>query len=741
MKLPVELTGSAADRECEVSKISASRCAMQGGHMKSEVPLDHPEPSEFFTGADVNYHDYVFNDVADEAGTICTYNYNGVQRRAVFNRFGCIGDSTPLETVMFFRRSEKSENMKNKTVIDIYVINHYTNHDNVFSSTKYSTDKLRALMRGETNQINKGDMLTTMPCLVEGEFADGVSLPTVTMSHPDVIEDAYTISEWAAQKLHASGIRIIIRNLREDEYLLDTYGYDRPDGTHVPRYFPSVGQPIRNDGLVIATRRHDPLFGAMDSSVGECQHPSPWYDHCEYVDADPEHYKNPTDDNGSRVIDIQVLRDETRCGNGENNLPCSEENKRILDTYAMAQKKFYQDIFHFYFSVCNEDAIWAPRATLFLSNVFASETAALYPEHKEDILRVVNDAVRRGEYNRETIERKVLSRLSSPVERSLRDPIRTYMIKIVVRYPIPVTVSSKITDRSGTKGIVGNVLPVEKMPINEFGQRVHVLRSMNAVPRRSTYSAIFYIYWSAASEQLKIRLKPMLDEGKHEEVWEIMMDYVARYNPDWANCLNATHDTLERKKELIQEIYDYRLRMWKPHEIERSSIEISESLGEYAPKKSKLLITNYDGVQEWTKNEFYVGNVETLRLDKTGREFSCQSAMYLNCLGSVDASNQGRGTYPIVYKSLKWGAEPERRLCEAYGPGNFDEVHNRANAPDVHEQIVEGLYSSPTPTNPGYLVDRTKYPLGQSQIDKMIRNIHRCEGFELVRPVREDNEE
>ncbi len=737
MSTPVQLVGSHADRETTSPEQSGARASMVGGHMKSAAPIDHPQPTLHFTGADVNYHDIVFNDIVEDSGTVCVYNDNGAHKRAVFTRHSRVGHPSPLEHAIFFRRSESSAAMHHKPVIDVIEINHYTHHDNVFTSEKRTTDKLRAILRGETLMLDKDEMLTTMNCQKDGEFVDGVNLPTVTISHPDIIEDSYTISTYAADMMHAYGLKEIELVLREDEFLLDTYGIDTPEG-RIPAYFPDVGQAIRDDGLVIAARQFDPLYAAINASAGECQHPSPWYDHCEYVDADPAHYQNPLPTNGSRVIDVQVWRDETGIHNGVNNIRATEENKQVLDQYAMGLKQYYRDIVRFYFTV-KDDVVWSPKACEFLEKAFASETHEVYSEFRHEIREVVEAAARRGEYKRADLDSKVLNRLSSPVERMLRDTIKTYTIKIVVRYPIPVTVSSKITDRSGTKGIVGAVLPVEDMPIDEFGQRVHVLRSMNAVPRRSTYSGLFHIYWSAASEQLKMRLKPMIDAGEIDEAFNILLDYLSRYNPDWANVITQDHDTTEKKRELFKEIYDFSIRIWIPHENPKSSLQMAKDLGEFAPKKSKLLLTNYDGIKEWTKNEFYVGYVETLRLDKTGREFSSISSMYTNYLGMIDASNQGRGSYPINYSAKKWGGESEHRLTDGFGVGLFDEVHNRSNSPEVHRVSVEGMYLSPTPSNPGYLVDRNKYPLGDSQVDRMIDNIHRCEGFVLVRPEREDN--
>jgi len=737
MKSFTEFTGVSADRETGINEISGSRAAMVGGHMKSAVPIDSPEPTIHFTGADTEYANVVFNDIVEDTGVVLQYNDKGKQRRAVFARHARVGDPNVLQYAIFTRRTARDASTQLKPMIDLIETSNYTAHDNVFTSEKRPTEMLRRIVRGETDDLERDDILTTMNCLKDGEFVDGVNLMTVSISHPDIIEDSYTISETAAEKMHGWGYRTIEMSLRDDEFLLDIYG-KTVDGVRYPQYFPNIGEAVRDDGLVCAARRFDPLYAAITANMGETMHASPFYDHCEYVDADPKHHECPTDYNGSRVIDLQVWRDEYSIDKGHNNIRATEENKKILDQYALALKQFYRELIRFYF-LMQEDVVWSPRAAELLDKAFASETYEVYQEFQQEMRKEIQEAVRRNEYKQEAADNRILSRLKDPVERALRDPINTYTVRIVVRYPIPVTVSSKITDRSGTKGIVGAVKPDHEMPLNELGQRIHVMRSQNAVVRRSTYSGLFHIYWSAASEQLKMRLKPMLEADQLTEAWDILMDYCARYNADWANFLMEEHDTDAKRLELFKEIYDFTIRLWLPHELDNTPVGIVEGLGEFKPKKTKLLITNYDGVQEWTKNEFYAGYVETLRLDKTGREFSSISSMYLNYLGCIDSSSSGRGNYPINYSAKKWLGESERRLGSGYGKQLIDEIHNRANSPDVHREMVTKLYESDTPTNPGYIIDRKKFPLGTSQVDKVISNVHRCEGFVLVRPQREEN--
>ncbi|QXO09757.1 hypothetical protein pEaSNUABM38_00035 [Erwinia phage pEa_SNUABM_38] len=734
MQSYTELKSTHADREAAVDMISGSRAAMQGGHMKSAVPVDNPHHTLHFTGADTEYEKYVFNHVVEDQGEVYQYNYNGRFLRAIFTRTACRSDATPLQRAIFFRRSALGDG--GRPVIDLIETTGYTDHDHVFTSPQKETPKLQRLLRGETNILDLGDNLTELNCQKDGEFADGVNLLTVPVSHPENIEDAYFISKTAAAMMHGYGYRRITVVLRDGDTLLDIMGYRTADGRWVPKYFPEIGEAIPNSGLVIAKRLYDPLYAAIDMSSGELQHPSPFFDRCEYVDADPEYVANPTEENGSRVIDIKVWRNDAMVKNGVNNIRCTEENKRLLDEYALGLKDYYTSILRFYFSV-KEDVIWSPKASLLIRTALASDCHEVFHEFQRDIRDELTKSVRRHENKQDYVDSN-MKKLQEAPERNLKEAVTNYTIEIVVRYPIPVTVSSKITDRSGTKGIVGAVMDDELMPLDEFGQRIHCLRSANAVMRRSTYSAPYHIFWSAASEQLKMRMKPMLEENRVDDAWAELLEYLNCYNEKWSRAIALTHQTTEQRIKLFEQIYQTSIRIHLPHELPKSGIDICDSLGRFTPKRTKLLMTDYNGKKQWTKNTFYVGYVETLRLDKTGREFSSMSSMYTNYLGAIDASGAGAGNYPMKYKAIKFGGESERRLLEGYRKGTFDEIHNRANCPDVHRAVVRGLYESHTPTSPGYLIDRKQFPMGYSQIDKLVDNIHRCEGFRLVKPLRED---
>lgn len=731
---PVEATGVSGDREALSDHQSGSRSGMVGGHMKSAVALDKPEPSQHFTGADVELGKYLFNDVAEHDGRVVIYNSNGKQRRAVFERRAFPGDSHVLERTVFLMRDGEDEH--GKPIIDVVNFTNYTNHDHVFSSEKKPSKAMEQIFRGEKIHVEKGEVLSDMPCLIDGEFADGVHLATITTSCAEVIEDSYCISTEAADKMHAYGVEKITFDMSESEYLIDAYG-KTINGVRYPQYFPNVGEAIRNDGLVIASRDYDPLYAAIDMTSAELRRADPHFDNCRYVDADKKHYENPSDLTGSRVIDIRVYRDETQCRNGTNEIPVTEENKTVLDKYAQGTKDYYRQLVDFYFNI-GESVTWSPLCYGLFVEAFASEIYNCSNEYEAQIMREINHMISQGDL-KESASR-VFNRISAPVDRTISNPIKNYTIEIVVRYPIPVTVSSKITDRSGAKGIVGKMSPVEMMPLSEDGSvRVHVMRPANAPVRRSTYGGLFHIYWSAASIEEKARLKVKLDVGDIEGAWEEFCDYTACYNPGYANVINETHTTLADKEALFKEIYDSRIRLFIPHELDTTAVDITQLVrSKYPPKKHRLWIFRDDGTKVLTTNSFYIGELETLRLDKTGREFSSISSMVENYLGMIDASGMKRGTYPMNLKPIKWMGESEKRLLEAFANKLANIIHTRSNNPELARAECRGLMTSPTPSNPGYLIDKNKFPDGDSQVSRMIEAIHMCEGFELVKPERKD---
>lgn len=710
MKTNTEHVGVSADLTALNGTISGSRGAMVGGHHKQAVALDNPEPYLHFTGATVEYAKYLFNTKVGAEGVIMTYkDARGVDRPAIIRRRGGGNSDKTLSWLIFYRRTD---NDGGSPIIDAIEVETYTKHDNVFSSTLTPTDKLLNARSGTV--LEEDEDLNTLSSLVDGEFCNGVNLTTITINHPCVIEDSYNISQEGADKMHAYGYKLIRHALREDEVFLYLYGTPEQ-----PRFFPEVGESIRNDGKVLGVRKVDPMFAAINTSATDLSRVNTYYDNVYHVDADPKLVADPTNVNaGSKVIDLRVWRNEARAG----RISTPENNADILEPYVAALKRYYGEIVEFY---------------LAQFNMYGKE-----PNYSAEAIRIICEALasEAGTYKKEFARAKAKGAADiRSVERMYQySAISHYTVEIVVRYPIPVTVSSKVTDTSGAKGIMGECPPRSEMPYGaDDGTVVDCIRSANAVVRRSTYAGVYHIYWDAASIQIRNRMKELRDAGDNQSAWDLLIDYSARYNFDWANVLISVHDTPEKKIKLMDEINHIGIRIWLPHELDTTPIDITNNLKEYAPKKQKLWLRNYSGKWELTKDSFYIGSLYTLRLDKTGREFSSTSSMRISHLGMVSVAHPNeKDSRPVKDKVVKWGGEGERRVTSHAGE-LFDEVHDRSNNAPVHRVIVRGLYDTATPASPPPLVDRNKYPLGNSRAHEIIKHTMFCEGLKLVKPKKE----
>lgn len=732
------LMGVAADDNPTTGRnISSMRGSMNGGHRKSTAAPDNPHPQLHFTGASIEYGKYMFNDKVLDDGTIITYNVNGTQKRAIFQRRDRRGGRNVVQTSLFYIRDEKHKGMP---VIDAITVNPNTKHDHVFGSELKPTQDLKDILSGKTNAVRKDTDLNRPGSWVNGEFCDSLNLTTATLSDPDTIEDAYVFSETAAELFGGWGYFVTTMYLKPDECLLDTYG-EVVGGVYVPRYFPEVGQAIRDDGLLIAKRRHDPLFGGITMSGGYLTEPDPHHDECVYVDADPKYIRNRDDSRGSRVVDVRVIRNDVDAKNG--GIRATGDNIKFLDEFAYALKQYYREIVDMYFSIDPTKYVWGPEAYHLVEQALASELHEVAHLYEKQIDREISTLVRdRVTANAALNSMKPASRV--PHLKREGAIIETYSIKITVKYPLPVTVSSKVTDNGGAKGIIGKVAPDEDMYRDERGQIIHVVRSSNAVGRRSTYSSVYQIFWDAASRDVRSKVNEMVAGGDLKGGWEHLMEYLAHYNTLWSTTLDTVHDTDESKLKLLEEMNNVGVRIFLPHDLEYNPIEMTEKVrAKYPPFKSRLQFTDEDGQRKWTKERIYVGTLPTYRLDKVGREFKSTASMRTNFLGVVSTGG-GPGvnkpnSYPVKDEAICYGGESERRLFKNYSGMLFDYLYDVNNNPQTHEVMVRGLFTSDTPSNPGILVDRKKYPLGHNIPITLMNELHACEGFRLVKPVREDN--
>ena len=112
---------------------------------------------------------------------------------------------------------------------------------------------------------------------VGGIYANGLSCSVANISLPGTIEDGYVISRSLANRAALLEMRTVVGQSGKRSYMLNLYGTEEE---YKP--YPNVGDVIRSDGLVFATREYSETFDALEMSTRRLMEVDMNHDTCVY---------------------------------------------------------------------------------------------------------------------------------------------------------------------------------------------------------------------------------------------------------------------------------------------------------------------------------------------------------------------------------------------------------------------------------------------------------------------------
>lgn len=650
---------------------SGARVQMQGGHMGQAPCIVGNEKRHLFTGVEFEYANYTFNVKVEETCKV----------EAVISRYaaGGIGTSRPLETVAFVRCID------NPRYIDVIHIPMFQSNHQYFGYDMVLTETGRNLKKGMI--LKKGTVLADTPGNIDGEYCNGTHAPTILVSHPGCIEDAVVVSQWLADKMMSYGYKTVVMSFGAQDYPLFPYGTEEN-----PRIHPAIGEKVRTDGILMAKRSWDPLLAGVETSVKALREICGHFDDVVFVDP------------GAEVVDVRTYKDDIQRGVMKTSEKiqemCQGDVESLASYYERIRAYYKQNIFHDIKSKKSPITL-SPAAHVLIRTAIA---------HKPD------------DYTRDpAAKRKVFG----------YDQMDDYRIEVTVKFKIPFDVASKMTDLFGGKGVTGEVRPTEEMPIDEYGNRVHLIMSGNAMLRRTNYNRKFEHYVNAARRDVQTRIIDMLDRDKYQEAWEYLSGFFKGSSSMWLDAIELSHATDRQRYDFLDELRHTPLRMQIPHDRPEMMCEIEDWIEKYyPPNRSKLTLTLPDGTRKPTVDNFIVGDLYVIRLDKTGRDASAISAGKFQHFGTISKQHsRDRNRRPVREHPIKFMGESEARHLEAYVGDNITaEIHDRSNNPIVADEVVKSILMTDTPTNIVEAVDRTKFPLGNNRAMAILYHVLECEG-------------
>jgi len=260
--------------------------------------------------------------------------------------------------------------------------------------------------------IPKGTCISHANTVDGSKYCLGSNLNICYGTFKEVVEDAFAISETAAKKLTTTGYTTIIVPVGKNMIPLNIYG-----DINNYKFLPELGEKVREDGIICAFRYVDDMSFIADMTNSSLMVPQHGHDNIYYA-------QNP----GSVLVDIRVDKNPNR--------------KIKTPEYIFQQTQKYEDemfaFMHRIIKVYEEECVEKAR------------TAS-----KEFTVLVKNAA----EYLHTKPRMKVFGRIRKSVPKlSRKSELINFMeITMTFRYKIPVSLASKITGRSGDKGVVSAI--------------------------------------------------------------------------------------------------------------------------------------------------------------------------------------------------------------------------------------------------------------------------------------------
>ena len=111
--------------------------------------------------------------------------------------------------------------------------------------------------------LEAGTVLADSPSVKEtGDYHYGIQTNVAFMSVPGIIEDGVVASKSYLERMVSRGYAQKTMEWGLDEYPLNLYGDDE-----VYKPFPEIGERVRDDGVIFATRKYDPILAICNMSV------------------------------------------------------------------------------------------------------------------------------------------------------------------------------------------------------------------------------------------------------------------------------------------------------------------------------------------------------------------------------------------------------------------------------------------------------------------------------------------
>ena len=665
-----------------IANVSSARAVMDSHHFSQRPPLLYPQESILKTGIEYELGQTIDHPKAPQDCTV----------KAIIPRYREYNFAPPEVTLLV--EYERADHL----YIDIIRVPAYNSNHNVFGYRQNYTQALQELQFN--SPLAKDTILAAADSYGrEGCYMYGLNANVALMSHPSVSEDGYVISESFSKRAAMMGIAKRVININKNTIPVNVNG-----DADLFKFLPELGDLVRPDGLLCATRERNDWFSVSDlNSRNLCQ-----------VDMtfDTLTYVNPH----SRVLDVKVIR-----GNYHKSEYSSKMTEQ-LDHHAAMYINYCKNVFQKY------EALMAEKKSIYGTLDKIRTTGACH-RHVTDCGILVRHA--------ETGKNKLSYR---------KLPVDQYRIEITVSNEIIPGMGAKLTDKHAAKGVNCLILPDNQMPIDKNGNRADVIADPNATVSRMIPGRVYELFMGAVSRDNWARLtqkysalhgaqfiESMTDEAL-EEIRSFLVGLYSLINSESQTFFKEINS--EELRHYLRQCKEFGyLDMYYPTDNERNIVDvISDIEGSiYNPLYDKVTYVNGKGETHTTLENVRLGVMNMLVLEKIANTYSAVSSAKVNNFGfPVKGTNLDKFRYPHSLTPTKLPGETEKRIMASFlEPEAPAEIQDLAMNPISHKALYKHALESNKAFDLDFNIDRDAIPYGQTKSLQLLHHIFNAAGFDF----------
>lgn len=548
-----------------------------------------------------------------------------------------------------------------------------------------------------TNQaIRKGTVLAVTPSVKEGGiYTTTLNLNILNISLPHVIEDGFLISKSVAER--AAPYYVVKHRVTwgRKNFPVNIYGNETNFKPH-----PDVGEKVRDDGLLIATRKFDPMFDAIGMHKDNLSQVDTVHDRKVYVEP------------GAEVIDVKVI-DTTGDKRGKPYTP--EGMERQAKQYYDQSVLFADTLIEWYLQVKREEpnAKFEPHLQRSIAEAYGANPNA--PDRKR-------------------VRQHYREKVGNVKRVSKKQQLDEYTVEITLGYRKPIKLGAKLASMHGSKGVVCAIAEDEDMPVDEFGVRVDACLFSRSVIARMNTGQLSEQFINATQRDVSNDFRGMYLTDK-SKAWEYLLGFYKFASPKIYDKLCGFSFNSARAEKHMATVNANGTYLTLPSDGSWAIEDIYKGCMAYrVPNKGRIKVKTFDGHIETTKYPMLIGEEAIMVLEKTSHKPFAVAAAARNNFGLPATTNSAtKHATPVNHNAARaWGEAERRQISANLGNDIVAEMADRTGNPETAAMVIQNAFDAKNPARIKNAVDRNVIPLGADRSTGMVKLIFDCYGVKMA---------